>query len=115
MKRGEIWTLQDDHYASKARPAVILQSELVDEFDSVIVSLFTSFKRESSPTRVQVEPSLSNGLTKISYVMVEKLFTVPRSDLGALIGCLTDEQLHAVSRSLVNVLAITAEDLTQAG
>ena len=27
MKRGEIWTLQDKNYASKARPVVIIQSD----------------------------------------------------------------------------------------
>jgi mRNA interferase MazF len=26
MKRGEIWTLQDDGYASKARPVIIVQA-----------------------------------------------------------------------------------------
>lgn len=27
MKRGEVWTLQDRQYASKARPVVIIQSD----------------------------------------------------------------------------------------
>ena len=27
MKRGEIWTLLDKHYASKARPVVVIQSD----------------------------------------------------------------------------------------
>ena len=30
MKRGEIWTLQDKHYASKARPVVVIQSDKHD-------------------------------------------------------------------------------------
>ena len=34
MKRGEIWTLQDKHYASKARPVVVIQSDKHDSFDS---------------------------------------------------------------------------------
>jgi mRNA-degrading endonuclease toxin of MazEF toxin-antitoxin module len=28
MKRGEVWTLRDDAYASKARPVVIVQADL---------------------------------------------------------------------------------------
>jgi len=34
MKRGEIWTLQDDPYASKARPVVIVQADPTDASDS---------------------------------------------------------------------------------
>lgn len=30
--RGEIWTLRDDRYASKARPVVIVQSDEVRGF-----------------------------------------------------------------------------------
>ena len=44
MKRGEIWTLQDRNYASKARPVVVIQSDKHDSFDSVILCLFTSFE-----------------------------------------------------------------------
>ncbi len=29
MKRGEIWTLQDKNYASKARPVVVIQSDRI--------------------------------------------------------------------------------------
>ena len=43
MKRGEIWTLQADGYASKPRPVVIVQSDAVDRFDSVITCLLTSY------------------------------------------------------------------------
>jgi mRNA interferase MazF len=111
MRRGEVWTFQDDHYASKARPVVILQSDLVDEFDSVILVLLTSNRRESSLTRVQVDPSSDNGLKKTSYVMVEKLFTVSKSDLGARVGKLADDDMRAVSRKLAEVLAITTEDV----
>lgn len=41
MKRGEIRTLQADGYASKPRPVVIVQSDAVDRFDSVITCLLT--------------------------------------------------------------------------
>ena len=40
MKRGEIWTLQDRNYASKARPVVVIQSDSHNAFDSVILCLF---------------------------------------------------------------------------
>ena len=33
--RGEIWTMRDDLYASKARLVVIVQSDSMSRFDSV--------------------------------------------------------------------------------
>ncbi len=110
MRRGEIWTLRDEHYATKARPVVIIQSDLVDEFDSVVVVLLTSHPRES-PTRVRVEPIPANGLKVPSYVLVEKLFTVPRGDLGIRVGQLDDGQMRSVSTALARVLGITSADV----
>jgi mRNA-degrading endonuclease toxin of MazEF toxin-antitoxin module len=88
---------------------------MVDEFDSVVLALLTSFERAASPTRVLVEPSPSNSLTRTSYVMTEKLFTVPCNDLGTHVGTLTEEQMHAVARALAHVLAITVEDVPRNG
>lgn len=76
MKRGEIWTLQDKHYASKARPVVAIQSDKHDSFDSVILCLFTSYESGDISTRVRIEPSSENGLQKVSYVMTDKIVTV---------------------------------------
>lgn len=64
MKRGEIWTLQDKHYASKARPVVVIQSDKHDSFDSVILCLFTSYESGDISTRVRIEPSSENGLQR---------------------------------------------------
>jgi len=110
MKRGEIWTLQDDRYASKARPVVIVQSDHTD-FDSVILCLLTSFDRPDTPSRIVVDPDQANGLKKTSYVMVDKLLTVRQEELGVRIGTLTDGQMRAVSGALAQVLAITAGDV----
>ena len=52
MKRGEIWTLQADGYASKPRPVVIVQSDAVDRFDSVITCLLTSYDSSDIVKRV---------------------------------------------------------------
>ena len=110
MKRGDIWTLQDDRYASKARPVVVVQGDLLD-FDSVIICLLTSFNHPGAPSRVAVEPTKANGLKKTSYVMTDKLLTVKQDELGGRIGALSDEQMRAVSRSLASTLAITKGDL----
>ncbi len=49
--RGDIWTIVGSGYASKPRPAIVIQSELTDVFDSVVVCLLTSDDSVESVTR----------------------------------------------------------------
>ena len=111
MLRGEIWTLQDDGYASKARPVVIIQGETGDRFDSVILCLFTTYDSTDIENRVAVNSTTENGLRKPSFVMTDKIITIAKSELGDLIGVLTDEQMHEISRQLAMLLVITKEDI----
>ncbi|MDR2582246.1 MAG: type II toxin-antitoxin system PemK/MazF family toxin [Fibromonadaceae bacterium] len=109
--RGEVWTLQDKAYASKARPVVIIQAELEHSFDSVVICLFTSYESNHISTRVKIEPSVTNGLNKISFVMTEKLVTVDKKLLGEKIGNLTTQQMIEISRQLAKILEIKKEYL----
>ncbi|MCL2788035.1 MAG: type II toxin-antitoxin system PemK/MazF family toxin [Micrococcales bacterium] len=111
MRRGEVWTLRGLRFADKPRPGVIVQSDLLDGFDSIVVALFTTVERHEARTRVAVEPNRGNGLKARSLVMTEKLVTARRSDLGVRVGALTAEQMRAISRSLAEVLEITEADV----
>jgi len=106
MKRGEIWTLQDDKYASKARPVIIVQSDDVDSFDSVILCLFTTFDSSKIATRVHIIANSTNGLNKDSYIMTDKIITVDKRELGERIGVLTDKQMKDIADQLAFVLGI---------
>lgn len=106
MKRGEIWTLRDDGYASKARPVVIVQSDDIDRFDSIVLCLLTTFESSQIPTRVRIVPDLENGLRKDSYIMTEKIITVDKRELGEKIGILNQDQLDEISLQLKVVLGI---------
>lgn len=106
MKRGEIWTLQDKQYASKARPVVVIQSDKHDSFDSVILCLFTSYESGDISTRVRIETSSENGLQKVNYVMTDKIVTVDKSMLGKRVGVLSDDDMLAVSEQLRAILGL---------
>ena len=67
MKRGEIWTLRDRQYASKARPVIVIQNDAYDNFDSVILCLFTTYDSSEIEVRVPVIPTPENGLHDLSY------------------------------------------------
>ena len=106
MKRGEIWTLRDDNYASKARPVVIVQNDEYNDFDSIILCLFTSFEAEGRDTRVMIKPTEKNGLIKKSYVMTDKIVTVKKSMLHEAIGELTKAEMEEISSKLKDILGL---------
>lgn len=106
MMRGEIWSMRDDLYASKARPVVIIQSDEISGFDSVVLCLLTTYESSSIPTRVRVEPTVQNGLEKTSYVMTEKIASVSRAMLGRRIGMLEEEVMREVSEKVAVVLGL---------
>lgn len=85
---------------------VIVQSAEVDEFDSVVLCLLTSFDSEHISTRVRVEPTAANGLERTSYVMTDKIASVSRSLLGRRIGVLEQDSLDEVSKQLAIVLGL---------
>lgn len=104
--RGEIWSMRDDLNASKARPVVIIQSDEVSGFDSVVLCLLTAYESSGIPTRVRVEPTVQNGLEKTSYVMTEKIASVSRAMLGRRIGMLEEEVMREVSEKVAVVLGL---------
>jgi mRNA interferase MazF len=113
MRRGEIWTLRDDGYASKARPVVIVQADLGGFFNSVILCLFTTFESSHIPTRVHIPADNTNGLKKDSYIMTEKLITIDKNELGDKIGDLSEEQMRRISSQLAKLLEIHKEDIIE--
>ncbi len=112
MKRGEVWTLQDRNYASKARPVVIVQANEAS-FDSVILCLLTTFNSENIDTRIKIALTDENGLEKSSYVMTEKIVTVEKTMLGKYIGKLTDVEMSHIAGKLAKLLNIHKTDIEE--
>lgn len=50
--------------------------------------------------RITVQPSLENGLRKVSQVMVDKVMSVKRDKLDQSFGRLEDDAMLTVNRSL---------------
>lgn len=106
MKRGDIVTVALAGDYGKPRPAVVIQSDWLDETDSVLVCLFTSTVRDAPIFRLTVEPSPSNSLQAISQVMVDKIMAVRRDKCGAIIGRLDEAAMLALNRMLSLVVGI---------
>lgn len=107
MKRGEIWTVSGgSDYAGKPRPAVVIQDDRFAGTGSVTVCAFTTDPTSAPLFRLPVEPSEHNGLAAPSCLMVDKVTTVPKTKLGALVGRLDDESMVRLNRAMLVFLGL---------
>jgi mRNA interferase MazF len=106
IKRGDLVTIAFQGDYGKPRPALIIQSDLVDEHATVTIVPVTSELRDAPLFRIRLEPSAKNRLQKTSEIMVDKAPSVPRERIGEVFGHLAEEQMLAVSRSLALFLGI---------
>jgi len=106
VRRGEIWTAAGGSgYAGTPQPVVVIQDDRFDATDSVTICSFTTDPTEAPLIRLRVEPG-DSGLREVSSLMVDKITTVPRTELGDLIGRLSDEDTMRLGRAIVVFLGL---------
>jgi mRNA interferase MazF len=105
IQRGDLVTvsLQGDY--GKPRPALVIQSDLLTELESVVLCPVTS-DLCNAVFRVTVEPKPTNGLCTLSQVMVDKLSNLPRAKISEPFGRLDEERMKAVDRALLLVVGV---------
>jgi len=109
VKRGEIWTVaRGKDYAGKPCPVVILQDDRFNMTDSVTVCAFTTDPTEAPLFRLLIRPSETNGLRAECRLMVDKVTTVAKTKIGALVGRLADEDMVRLNRAVLVFLGIAA-------
>jgi len=107
MKRGDVVTVAAPGDFGKPRPAVIIQTDLLNEtHPTILVCLITSAVRQPSPFRLLVEPNGNNGLRKPSMIMVDKITTMRREKVGSIIGRLDEQTMRMLDRSLLFVCGL---------
>ena len=105
MKRGDLVTVSLQGEYGKPRPALIVQSDLLNDLESVVLCPVTSDLRNAM-FRVIVEPNPVNGLRTLSQVMVDKLSTLPRTKISDPFGHLDDERMKAIDRAILLVVGV---------
>ena len=107
MKRGEIWTLAGGKdYTGKPRPVVILQDDRFDATASVTICAFTTNPTDAPLFRLAVEPRETNGLRVSGRLMVDKITTVSRAEIGTHVGRLDDQDMLQLNRAVLVFLGI---------
>ncbi|MDR2956801.1 MAG: type II toxin-antitoxin system PemK/MazF family toxin [Coriobacteriales bacterium] len=107
MNRGELWIGAETGYASKPRPALIIQSDRYSDDESVVTCLVTSYATDSTGNdyRVDLPKDEQNDLKVDSFVMLDKIVAIPRQKLVKHIGSLNSEKMEEVYTRLVDFLA----------
>jgi mRNA interferase MazF len=100
MKRGDLVTVVLPGACGKPRPAVVVQSDAVEEMESITFLPLTGEILPKQVFRVTVSPSATNGLQEPSQVMADKCSTLPLAKVGAVFGRLDDNDMDAVHRTL---------------
>jgi mRNA interferase MazF len=109
MKRGDVWTVAGGKdYAGKPRPVVIVQDDSFDATDSITICALTTDETEAPLFRLVVQPNDRNGLRLARRMMVDKITTVPKSEVGAQAGRLDDEDIRRLNQAMLVFLGLAA-------
>jgi mRNA interferase MazF len=106
MRRGDVITVSAPGDYGKPRPAVVIQSDRLDDTDSVLLCLMTTTERDASFYRIAVEPVPSTGLRMLSEIMADKIVTVRREKCSNPVGRLDQLTMLALNRTLALVIGI---------
>jgi mRNA interferase MazF len=113
VRRGDIYTAAARGvYSGKPRPVVIIQDDRFDATASVTVCPLTTNPIDAPLFRVPIEPSEPNGLTERSFLMVDKVTTMPRANLGSYLGRLGDNHVVQLNRALIVFLGLAEANPT---
>ena len=103
LRRGDIvYVAVKGPYTGKPRPAVVIQaSETLDLLESITVCPITSSDVEANYVRVAIAPGRRSGLDRDSWIMADKVVTVPRSALkSSSVGRLDARELSLLEAAL---------------
>jgi mRNA interferase MazF len=104
-QRGDLVMVSLPGDDGKPRPALVVQSDLLTDLESVVLCPVTSSLRNAT-FRVTLEPNPVNGLRTLSQIMVDKLSTLPRAKISEPFGRLDEERMKTVDRALLLVVGV---------
>lgn len=106
MKRGDLYVAALPGDYGKPRPVVVVQNDDIDNLESKIICPLTTYDEPVAFLRLRVDPTAENGLESTSFVMVEKIITVPTWRFRQHIGRLEASALDTVSNRLAVILGL---------
>lgn len=109
-RRGDIWLIDLGeplgHDQGWTRPALIVSSDGWNAHAKTVTVLPLTRTRHGLPTRVEIEPTSSNGLDEVSYARCEDIRAVSERRLTRRIGrvdAVAMEHVACVIRTFLEV------------
>jgi mRNA interferase MazF len=106
MKNSDIVTALIKGDYGKPRPVVVVQSNKINETESVLVCLLSSETSKTYKHRFTIRATAKNGLKVDSQVMIDKITSVPRKKCGKVIGKLTRSEKSMLNNGLLLILGL---------
>ena len=101
MRRGSIVTIALQGDFGKPRPALVLQSDVFNDIHATFtVALISSSLVQAPIFRLDVTPNKQNGLSKESQIQIDKIMSIRKERIGAVIGEIDESILVRVNRAL---------------
>ena len=106
MKQGEIWIVNLDptigSEIKKSRPCVILNNNEIGKLPLKVIAPITDFKDhyKEVPWMVQLNPSLENGLKKVSSIDLFQIRSLSQKRLTFKIGKISEKTLLKCKKAL---------------
>jgi mRNA interferase MazF len=98
MKRGDVVVVAErGPLTGKPRPAVVVQNDdTMAQASRVTVALVSSGATDLPIFRIPIMPDARNGLARPSCIMADRLTTVQKSSVGAVIGTINGSTMQAL-------------------
>lgn len=108
MRRGDVVRIADKSgdYTSKPGVAVVVQSDLFRDGESVVVCPITHVDAGAPIIRVEIEPAPALTLHQTSWIEIDKITTVRASRTRDGIGRLPDAKIAEVNAALAMFLGL---------
>lgn len=82
------------HQTYGIRPFLITSNNKNNKYSTEVNGMPITTKSARLPIHVTIEPTLENGLTKTSTIIVEQIKTIPKRFLIQKLGTIEDEELR---------------------
>jgi mRNA interferase MazF len=107
VRRGTVVLVRPPR--DKARPAVVVRSNLLSELSYATILPITTDLRANVSLRINIPPSAENGLRASSQVMVDWPQTVRFSEMVQTVGRLDTATMRTITRQMALVLGIGSD------
>jgi len=112
MNQGELWLVNLEPSIGaemkKIRPAVIINDNAIGKLPLKIIVPITRWKDHFAiaPWMVKIEPSLQNGLSKLSSIDCFQIRSVSQERLVSKIGKITVNEINEVKKGIAKIIGM---------